>query len=424
MQLVNLLNYPNIIYGEPANLPPGQYALANQRGANIELIRDPLGCNKLFYGFDSENRLIVANRISRALESGVPIDQLLSCPPGHHLSIEPAGTKLVAKREISSLAADDNFSLAKFQAAVARDLDLAMAHVGKQFNGATVAICLSGGLDSTCIAAAAKKHFKKIFAISFSYISDADFVHYLRGGRPDDLASTSDDFQAAHKIARSLNIHIEPVFRPKSAALTEIIPAVRLCQDWRDFNVHCAIVNCFLAEHLRATLPDENVIVLTGDLMNEFVCDYHEEVIDGTVYYPQPRVPIEKRRRFFVRGLDAGDREIGVFNAFRLPVIQIFAMLAQHYMAIPGDMIAARDAKHMLNGHLLSGKTLSLVNASKQRAQVGGKDGGTLGAFHRAGVSQEMLKQLWVEQLPESGRGISPTNIIQFGRYRSAENFR
>src|SRR5262249_30278933 len=81
--------------------------------------------------------------------------------------------------------------------------------------------------------------------------------------------------------------------------------------------------------------PGERVVVLTGDLMNEYVCDYREEQVGTTIYYKVPRVPMSKRRTYFVRGLDAGDREIGVFSAYGLVACQPFVLLAEHYMRIP-----------------------------------------------------------------------------------------
>src|SRR5262249_60262516 len=126
-----------------------------------------------------------------------------------------------------------------------------------------------------------------------------------------------------------------------------------LCQDWRVFNVHCAVVNLFLAQDIRARFPDDDVVVLTGDLMNEYMCDYREEIVDGHVYYRQPRVDIGRRRDFFVMGLDAGDREIGVFGASRLTLYHAFGLAAALYPAKPAKEIARANFEDLLyDAHL------------------------------------------------------------------------
>jgi hypothetical protein len=234
-----------------------------------------------------------------------------------------------------------------------------------------------------------------------------------------ELNSVSADFRAACGLATILETPLIPVFRPSSSVLSALRPAIALCQDYRDFNVHCAVVNLFLAESIRARFPDETVVVLTGDLMNEYVCDYQQESIDGTVYYRQPRVPLAARRRFLLRGLDAGDREIGVFGAFQLHACQPYAAVAPLYVRVPPEALADPGGKLALNGPLLRPELRDRVGAPKQRAQVGGPDGGTLGLLHRRKIGQELLKTLWAKSLPEAYRGDNPWDIIQVGRYRT-----
>src|SRR5439155_8100316 len=152
-----------------------------------------------------------------------------------------------------------------------------------------------------------------VAAVSFTYLDADDLRRHALGAPAERLASASDDLRSAAAVASALGLPLLSVVRPREAVAAAIRASVQLCQDWRDFNVHCATVNLFLAQDIRAAFPGERVVVLTGDLMNEYVCDYSEERIGDTVYYKIPRIPLDKRRRYFVRGLDAGDREIGVF---------------------------------------------------------------------------------------------------------------
>ncbi len=427
MRLIDRLAHPNFLteavspeemgarLASGQALPAGQYAFALADGEGLRLLRDPLGLNKLFYGQRADGAMVVASRIDTALAEGVRLDDLASAPPGRVLSIK-SGQAL--GEDISDLDVDPGFDLAKHQASVEVKLAAYFDRLAQLFPAATFVVCLSGGLDSTIVATLAAQRLPKVVAACFSYLRDEDFPRWLAG--ESDLASLSDDFRTASSIAEELKIELIPVFRPRSAVATAAPTAIRLCQDWRDFNVHCAVVNLFLAESLRAHFPAGGAVILTGDLMNEYVCDYHEERIDDTLYYPQPRMPLIKRRRFFVRGLDAGDREVGVFNAFGLPICQPFAAVAEDYMRVPAEILEQPDAKLLLNGPLLPQKLLDKVSRVKQRAQVGGADGGTLALFHRLGLRQTDLIRLWSQQLPKDLRGDAPTDIIQFGRYRAS----
>jgi hypothetical protein len=91
-------------------------------------------------------------------------------------------------------------------------------------------------------------------------------------------------------------------------------------------------------------------------------------------------------------GLDAGDREIGVFSAYGLIACQPFALLAEHYMRA---MLEQPDLKCLLNAPLLAPQIIAHVNRAKTRAQVGGKDLGTLGLYHRLGIGEAQLRWAW-----------------------------
>lgn len=431
MTLIAHLDHPNIgaetldpraLYAAARagdRLPAGQYAFAWEEAGEVRLVRDPVGLNKLFHGVRDDGAVIVASRLGDMLAQGIALDRVASCPPGHAVAIGGGRAGEPQGHDLSSVDEAPDFELGAFHARVRRKLTDHLDRLGRQFPDSVFAVCLSGGLDSTAIAALAAARLPRVTAVCFSYLPAEGFRDWLAGAPLDRLPGLSDDFRTAREIAAELRLPFVPVFRPKEAVAAVIPAALRLCQDWRDFNVHCAVVNLFLAQDIRARWPGQPVVVLTGDLMNELVCDYHEELFDGVAYYPQPKVPLGRRRRFFVRGLDAGDREIGVFNGFGLTLCQPFAAVAEDYMAVPAALLDAPDAKLALNGHLLPPGALAKVGRVKQRAQVGGADGGTLGVFHRLGLRQADLLRLWAEDLPAGRGGERPEDIIQFGRYRT-----
>lgn len=431
MNFTNLIDYPNVTDAEitPVSLKVaaasgapllGQYALAWVEENKALMARDPIGSNKLFYGRDEGGHIFAANRIARLLGVGVGIDQIFSVPPGCLVSVDGAGTEIIGGVDVAAIEPDPNFSLAAFQQGIAQELERTFLWLAQEYAGWRFVVCLSGGMDSSIIATYATKHLKAAAAV-FSYISDADAKALLGGAAPADFASVSDDFRHASNVANILGLQLLPVFRPSSAVAPTVADAIRLCQDWRDFNVHCASVNLFLAEAIRAKYPGEKVVVLTGDLMNEYVCDYQAEEFNGKYYYQQPRIPFIKRRRFLVRGLDAGDREIGVFSAFGHVLVQPFARLVERYLRVPPHLIERPDGKWLLNGPLLAEEVAAAVGRAKCRAQVGGKDGGTLGIYHNLGLDQESLLSLWGREMGLDHKCPGVQGLIQFGRYRQSQ---
>jgi len=117
--------------------------------------------------------------------------------------------------------------------------------------------------------------------------------------------------------------------------------------DWRDFNVHAGLVNAVLAEAVAATKAREP-IVFTGDLANEFLADYHEEKYQGETYYRLPRLSPGALRASLVRGLDTSNREVGVFAAWGLPIVQPYAVAVDAYLDLPNSFLRLPDAKQQL----------------------------------------------------------------------------
>lgn len=416
MPLVNLLHYANIFYDgsrqddqlarieASSTFPPGQYALAGARDDGWLLARDPLGCNKLFYGRGNSGDLVVASRIDAALTTGLRLDDLASCPPGALLHVTKSDVTVRARHDLlAGHKVSDADGLDRFRGCVRDRLDAAFIALKAAFSDARFVVCLSGGLDSALIAALASRHLDNLSAATFSLVGSED----------------SEECRAATAAADVLGLRKTAVLRAPAAILRALDKALPACQDWRDFNVHCASVNLALAQDVAADAAGRLTVVLTGDLMNEFVCDYSEEQVDDVTYYPQPRVGTAHRRRFLVRGLDTSDREIGPFAAHGLIVAQPYAAAADCYMALAPGLLEGAGAKQRINGPLLPPEVLACVTARKTRAQVGGMEGGVLGVFHRGGVDQAALKALWAAQFSRDARGDDPWDIIHVGGFRT-----
>ena len=431
-RLINCLSYPNIClqktslseFRDKAKnnelFSAGSYSFSWHENESMFFVRDPLGINKLFLGKNRDGDIVVANRIKSLLDRGVHLNHAISCPAGHVVELTKDNQIKLSGVPVSDVQVDENFNLDHFKLNIKNKLENYFDHIAERWHDAIFVVCLSGGLDSSIIASIAKNKLKNVFAASFSFADDETILSsdIIKHSSEHPL---SDDFYAASAIAETLDIPLIPVLRHKSNLSSAVSPAVHLGQDWRDFNVHCSVVNLFLAQDIRAHFPDSKVVVLTGDLMNEYVCDYHEEVINGTTYYPQPKIDLVKRRRFFMRGLDAGDREVGIFNAYGLTLAQAYSSVAEDYASVPKNLLEQPDAKMSLNGHLLPQNLLDKVGKAKVRAQVGGKDGGVLGAFHRLNLNESKLFSIWKAQFPQNMIADDPSDFIQFGRYRMAQ---
>ena len=433
--ILDLLDLPNIHYERSKDtnfplsiekngtLPVGQYSYIWKDNNTVVCVRDPIGCNKLFFGELPDGRVAAANRITNLFDRGITLDCISSCPAGQAIQVVGNHTETVAKTVLSDITESRDFDPSQFQHSVRERLSMIFESLRNEFPRARFVVCLSGGLDSSVVAYFAKQFLDPVRTICFSFLDDLGAAANWDSNNPTALSGASEDFYAAANVANAIGLSLDPVFRTREDVSAAIPKAVGLCQDWRDFNVHCAIVNVFLAEGLSEMYGDQEVVVLTGDLMNEYVCDYKEEIVDGQVYYPQPRLRPGQYRRFLVRGLDAGDREIGVFNHFGLIGCQPFAGVGDLFMKVPNRILENDNCKEYLNGALLPADVREVVNPRKTRAQVGGLDMGTLGVCHALNFGSAEFLRIWSQEFP--GEKISSVeDLISVGRYRTARKGR
>ena len=115
----------------------------------------------------------------------------------------------------------------------------------------------------------------------------------------------------------------------------------------------------------------ERPLVFTGDLANEFLVDYHEELYRGGTYYSLPRLAPVALRSFLVRGLDTCHREVGVFEAWNLSLIQPYAVAVDTYMRLPDAFLRLPDRKERLCQEIFGDAIPDYVlNRPKARARL------------------------------------------------------
>ena len=127
----------------------------------------------------------------------------------------------------------------------------------------------------------ASEHFAGLRAVTFA----------LRDRRE---CGPGADLSFARRVATDLGIaHVEILADPDDvlSLLGEVLVSG---QDYRDFNVHCGLVNAALGRRLREQLGADGgapaPVLLTGDGMNELMADYRPVLYKGVEYYGLPRV--------------------------------------------------------------------------------------------------------------------------------------
>ncbi len=374
----------------------GQFASVIEVEEGIyKAVRDPLGIGKMFYTETKDGKIHFSDNFASLFNFKSPI---FSVPTGAMVKIGTGGQReLIRKLGIYPMINEnlDKKAFEKENSAVLNDFRLHIENRLKvlftsfrnyEAEGWTFFVALSGGLDSSIIASYAAKYLDKPIACTL------------------DLGK-SEDSEKSQKIAGYLGIdHL--VFSTEQKEIIEALEgAPSLCQDYRDFNVHCATLNILLAKNIKRYVqsnPDlekNKVIVLTGDLMNEFTCDYEGEKIGDVEYYRLPKVEKKELQNTLIRGLDTSDREISVFKAYGLHCIQPYAMLYDLYESLSEDILETSDPKKLLNSFLVDKDLLTFMPKVKLRAQVGSRENmGILGLCHSKGINNKVFRKNLLEK--------------------------
>ncbi len=241
----------------------GMYALAiRDRQGNLFLARDPLGIKPLYWGRDARGRLLFGSEIKALLPH---TGNVHAFPPGHYY-LSGHGLHRFWQRPSGSQAIRDaalavRLIRRRLQEAVARCL----------VSDVEVGVFLSGGLDSTLVAALAHRLYGpglKSFAVGM--VGSAD-LQYAR--------------QAAAQLGTE---HHEWAYTP--AEVAEALPGV--IHHLESFDV--PLVRSAVATHFASKLAARHVkVVLTGEGADELFAGYHYlKQLSG-----QPRALGEELRR-------------------------------------------------------------------------------------------------------------------------------
>lgn len=409
----------------------GHFAVHWQRGTRHWLVRDPLGVHKRFFAIDERGELVTSHFAHELVRAGIPFRRVLSVPSGHAVVLDTRTHEYSVEPYTVLRYGDPDAPMRDLEVHAARvrgALDGVFARLAAELEGRDVYVTLSGGLDSSTIAAMARQHLDPRGARPGAGPRAAS-LRAITFTTPDATASAASDLRFAREVAAHMEIPLEVVEASSERVLSHVADVLRHGQDFRDFNVHCGLVNSVLAEHL-AGRADGGAppVVLTGDTMNELVADYTPVEYAGERFYDLPRMSPGRLRRFLVLGLDSGDREIGVFGARGIRCIQPYALCASAYAELPGGFLSSSAAKRDLVLRVVGDRIPAAVyERPKVRAQVGSGDevGGTLAAVIRSGLDARALRARFAEL-----HGIRADDVeaetrafIRGGVYRFAREF-
>jgi asparagine synthetase B (glutamine-hydrolysing) len=379
------------------------------------ILRDPLGLNKLFWARGEGGGVDLAARARTLVDAGHPFEEIRAIPRGCVLDLIPGEPPPAPESVVPSgwFSADGpTLDVDKAGQEIRSNLDRYLAAVAAAHPAAPVFVCLSGGLDSSGITALAREHFPAAVAVSFDLT------------RP--RGRVSQDRVMARRVARDLDLPLLEVTVTEDQLFEHLDTVLVEGIDWRDFNVHAALVNAALAAGMADTLPARDpaspVLVLTGDLANEFLVDYHPEHYRAVTYYELPRLPATALQASLVRGLDSCHREVGVFAAWGLTVVQPYAAAVDAYLALDSEFLGREERKQQLCREIFGDLLPEYVYARpKVRAQAGSPElgGGVLAACVDRGYDAAWLRRRFAS-LHDIADPSTLDRFLRAGRYRTA----
>ena len=389
----------------------GAYTYLSIDRGRVRLARDPMGLGKLFWASEPDGALLFSARPWRLVDAGCAFGEIRAVHPGAVIEIDlDRDVELVESlsapqrnpaesapaRSVEAIAADIRATLDGYCAALAA-----------AYPNARVFVCLSGGLDSTGVALLAREHFRDVVAVSFDL--------RRRNG------TASADRRTAERLASELGLHLLPVTPSPDELLEGLDVVLREGIDWRDFNVHAGLVNLALASGIAAAHSDGDAIALTGDFPNEYLVDYHAEVLGGQTYYALPQLPPTALQAALVRGLETSHREAGPFQSRNLPVVQVYGPAVDHYLALPNAFLVDPDRKERLCRMMFGDAIPDYVySRPKTRAQIGDPegDGGVLGLCLSRGIDGAALRRRFAELHRADSAALD--RFIRGGRYMAS----
>jgi asparagine synthetase B (glutamine-hydrolysing) len=379
----------------------GSYAFALiLKNDQIFLTRDKIGARKLFYFYDKKKSILYVSNNFISLIKNCKTKKIYSVPRGGYLIIDKE-KKIREEHKVFKL--NTKFKIDNIKITLISFFKFLKFKIKKK-----PIICLSGGLDSALITFFASQEFDNVDVVS-AVLEDKQFCYKKN--------LKSHDFIHAKKIGAEFQVNFNSIYIKQKKIFKDLSKILKASQDWRGYNIHCAVLNYYIGKYISENFNPKKYIVLTGDFMNEAFADYTSEFVNGNEYYKQPNFSQKVRQRFFLNGLDSSDREVGIFSSFGLSCIQPYSFVLEQYKLLTNKDLSEDNIKYKINGSLLPKSILNKINKQKVRAQVGDSSGGILGHFINNRMTDKKLEKIFSEEFNLNQKFMN--DFIQIGVYKT-----
>lgn len=362
------------------------------------LWRDPLGLSKLYLFIDSNNKLITSKSWIKLILLGADIKKIYALPKGKLIKYENGSFHLIRELKLPIFNGSSNDIANELNDRILGLFSKIKSKISSKDNEFFLA--LSGGLDSSYLLE--KSRYAK-FELTSCTVK-----------MPGSL-----DAGLAKKLSKKINLKHFEIKIDKNKMIKALHTSPIVSEDWRDFNVHCGAINLLIGEQISNKFLNSNkqLFVITGDLMNEYVCDYSSEIYKGDEYYKLPAIPKVKLQKYLINGLSTSSREDVVFSNYGINTIQPYAIVSDLYLGLNEEKLCHKNIKRELN-LIREDKWLNKhISSQKLRAQVGNKDTmGMLGLSIENKLNNKTFLKLIAKQIKCSE--ISISELIFAGNFR------
>ena len=252
----------------------GMFAFAVADGENLFLARDPIGIKPLYLGEAKDGSLIFASELKAFPPSCREIKEF---PPGAYFHSNEGLKTFYTVPVIEPQEASEEFYIHQIRETLEET-------VGKRLmSDVPLGAFLSGGLDSSIIAALVRKHIDELHTFSVG----------VEGSR---------DLEAARLVSRHLDtIHHEYIIRPQEVLekLPEIVYHLEsFDQDLIRSSIPCYFTSRLASEHVK--------VILTGEGADEIFAGYtyYKEIGEDDILHDELRRSIASLHNINLQRVD------------------------------------------------------------------------------------------------------------------------
>lgn len=380
----------------------GFFSGYHKEGEDYYFWRDPLGACKLYIYNDYKNHILVSESWIELVRKGCDLKNIYSLPKGKVIALKNNQFREIKNIKMPVFDGDLKLLQDKFDKRINLFYEKLNDFLAKNKIYKTY-LALSGGLDSGLLLYYAADNNINFNALTLNMDGSEDAI-------------------LAKKIAKYKNIN-HHIFNANEKEIKQALESAPLfCEDWRDFNVHCAAVNLLLAKEIKRLNIGKNYksIIITGDFMNEYVCDYKEEFYKNNIYYQLPKIKITNLQKHLIKGMETSSREDRVFSKYSISTLQPYTLLADLYLSLNESLLNQNNIKQKLNICERNKSILDFISVNKLRAQVGSKTNmGILGLAVDNDFDNNYFQDIIAKELNLESKQVS--QLIFGGKFRQLE---